>query len=92
MRECRLVICGYEFFEAARRERSGVIDIIDSSRVPLIGAVPYDRALMLSNERGVRAPEDSDSTLAFINIARRLCGERVRLFDGISSVKRRKII
>ena len=92
VRECRLVICGYEFLEAVRRERRGIIDIIDSSRVPLIGAVPYDRTLMLSNERGVKAPEGSDATEAFINIAHRLCGETVRLFDGINSVKRRKIL
>ncbi len=92
IRECKLVVCGYEFIEAARRERRGVIDIIDSSRVPLIGAVPYDRSLMLSNERGVKAPEESDASVAFLNIALRLCGESVRLFDGISSVKRRKII
>ena len=90
--DCRLVICGYEYIEAARHERRGIIDIIDTSRVPLIGAVPYDRALMLSNERGVRAPEDSDASIAFLNIALRLCGERVRLFDGINSVKRRKIL
>ena len=92
VRECKLVICGYEFYEAAKNERRGVIDIIDSSRVPLIGAVPYDRTLMLSNERGVKAPEESDASMAFLNIACRLCGERVRLFDGISNVKRRKIL
>ncbi len=92
VKECRLVICGYEFFEAVRDERSGIIDIIDSSKVPLIGAVPYDRALLLSNERGVRAPRDCDASIAFGNIARRLCGEKVRLFDGIKSVKRKKII
>ena len=91
-KECRLVICGYEFIEAYHDERSGIIDIIDSSRVPLIGAVPYDRALLLSNERGVKPPDDCDSSAAFLNIARRLCGERVRLFDGIGSIKRKKII
>ena len=90
--ECRLVISGYEFMEASRNERSGIIDIIDSTRVPLIGVVPYDRALMLSNERGVRTPEDSDAAIAFYNIAQRLCGARVRLFDGIGSIKRKKII
>ncbi len=92
IRECRLVVCGYEFIEAARNERRGIVDIIDSSRVPLIGAVPYDRTLMLSCERGVKVPEGSDAAEAFLNIAHRLCGRTVRLFDGINSVKRRKII
>ncbi len=91
VKDCRLVICGYEFYEAVKGERSGVIDIIDSSKVPLIGVVPLDRALMLSNERGVRAPADCDASVAFLNIACRLCGETVRLFDGIG-IKRRKII
>lgn len=92
VKECKLVICGYEFKAATGNERSGLIEIIDSSRVPLIGVVPYDRALMLSHERGVRAPEDSPSSIAFENIAERLLGETVRLFDGIGSVNRKKII
>ena len=91
VKDCRLVICGFEFYEAVKGERSGVIDIIDSSKVPLIGVVPLDRALLLSNERGVKAPADCDASVAFINIACRLCGQTVRLFDGIG-IKRRKII
>ncbi len=92
IKKCRLVICGYEFKEASRHERSGVLEIIDSSRVPLAGVIPFDRDLMISHERGVRAPADAPSTVAFTNVAKRLCGKRVRLFDGIGSVKRRKII
>lgn len=92
VKECRLVICGYEFKEASKKERSGIIEIIDSSRVPLIGVVPYDRVLLLSHERGVRVPEDSPAGIAFKNIAERICGKRVRLFDGISSIKRKRII
>lgn len=92
VKECRLVICAYEFKEAYKSVRSGIIDIIDSSKVPLIGVVPYDRALMLSHESGVRASQDLPSSIAFRNIAERLCGKRVRLFNGITSINRKKII
>lgn len=92
VKECRLVICGYEFKVASRKERTGLLEIIDSSRVPLIGVVPYDRELLLCHERGVKAPEDAPSSIAFENIAERILGEHVRLFDGISSINRRKII
>ncbi len=92
VKECRLIICGYEFKEASRKERAGLLEIIDTSKVPLIGVVPYDRELLICHERGVRAPEDSPSSIAFENIAERICGERVRLFDGIGSINRKKII
>ncbi|MBQ7714693.1 MAG: P-loop NTPase [Clostridia bacterium] len=90
--EARLVISSYEPKEAAKQERSGLIDIIDSSRVRLIGVIPYDRSLMLSHERGVKPSPDSPAAAAFRNTAARICGKSVRLFDGIPSVNRKKII
>lgn len=90
--DIRLVICSYEFKEAARNERTGLIDIIDSTRIKLIGIVPYDRELMLSHERGVKPPKDAAATIAFENIAKRICGRKVRLFNGIGAVNRKKII
>lgn len=88
----RLVINGYEFREAMKNRRSGIIEIIDTSRVRLIGVVPYDRNLMLSHERGVKPLSDSDSSIAFENIAGRICGKNIRLFDGIGNIKRSKIL
>ncbi len=92
VKEIRLVISSYEYKEAANQERSGLIEIIDSSRVRLIGVVPYDRSLMLSHERGVKPAPDSPAAAAFKNIASRICGKNVKLFDGVPSVNRKKII
>lgn len=90
--DSRLVVCGYETGSAHKKQRSGILGIIDDSKVPLIGAVPYDRSLMISHERGVRMKPSSPAWRAFKNTARRLLGENVRLFDGIDSIDRKKII
>lgn len=90
VKNIRLVITGFETVAASDNSRSGVIDIIDSSKVQLIGVVPYDRILLLSHERGVMAPMTSCSSKAFSNIARRICGENVPLFTGIN-IKKYKV-
>ena len=90
--ESRLVICGFDLKAAHSKTRSGILGIIDDSKVPLIGAVPYDRELMLSHERGIRMKSESPAAVAFGNIAKRILGEQVRLFDGIDSIDRKKII
>lgn len=92
IREVRLIITGYEFDEAWHKNRAGIIEIIDSSAVQLLGIVPYDRSLMLSHERGVMVPSDSISSKAFANIAARICGEDVRVFEGMKKIKRKRIL
>ncbi|MBR6918455.1 MAG: P-loop NTPase [Clostridia bacterium] len=91
IKSCSLVICGYEFYEASSGERNGLLAIIDTSKVPLLGVVPYDRELMLCSERGVKTPKGTPAGVAFGNIAKRICGKRVRIFNGIG-VSRKKII
>ena len=83
----RLVITGFEPESATRDVRAGVIEIIDSSRVRLIGVVPYDRSLMLSHEKGVMAPASCPANKAFSNIAGRICGEEIPLFTGLNIKK-----
>ncbi len=90
--DSRLVICGFDLKAAHAKQRNGILGIIDDSKVPLIGAVPYDRELMLSHERGIRVKDSSPAAVAFQNIAKRILGEQVRLFDGIDSIDRKKII
>lgn len=90
--DTRLIITAFEFKETLHKSRAGLLDIIDGSGVQLLGAVPYDRELMLCHEKGVMAPRGSEAERAFLNIARRLCGESIRLFDGIKSIKRSKIL
>lgn len=88
----RLVVTSYEFKESVKKARAGILEIIDESGVQLLGVVPYDRALMLSHENGVMIPKDCEAEIAFDNIAARLCGENVKLFDGIKSINRKKIL
>ena len=83
----RLVITGFEPESATRDVRAGVIEIIDSSRVRMIGVVPYDRSLMLSHEKGVMAPASCPANKAFSNIAGRICGEEIPLFTGLNIKK-----
>ena len=90
--DSKLVICGFDLKAAHSKQRNGILGIIDDSKVPLIGAVPYDRDLMLSHERGIKAKAGSPADRAFTNIARRILGEQVRLFDGIDNINRKMII
>ena len=90
--ESRLVITAFEFKEAVKSARSGIFEIIDNSEIQLLGAVPYDRELMLSHENGLMMPKGCAAHIAFGNIAGRLCEENVPLFKGIKSIKRKKII
>lgn len=85
----RLVITGFEPGSATKDTRAGVIEIIDSSRIRLVGVVPYDRALMLCHERGVVVPSSCPASKAFLNIAGRLCGDEIPLFKGIKIKKNR---
>lgn len=89
--DIRLVITGFEPESASSDIRSGLIEIIDSSKIQLIGVVPYDRVLMLSHEKGIVAPSTCYSSKAFNNIAQRICGNRVPLFAGMK-IKKRKVL
>ena len=90
-RDAALVISGFEPAESKRNGRSQLLDIIDYSSVKLLGVVPYDRALMLSHEKGVMIPKGAPSDAAFKNIAARLCLENVKLFHGVRGIKRKSI-
>ncbi len=92
VKNVRLIITDYEFDAAWHNIRSGLIEIIDSSTVQLLGVVPHDRVLMLSHERGTVVPKNSISSVAFANIAARICGEDVRVFEGMKNFKRKRIL
>ena len=84
----RLVLTSFEFREASRRERSGILEIIDASSLRAIGAVPFDREMLLAQEKGALPTGRSAALQAYDNIAARLCGEDTKLFykiRGISS-------
>ena len=74
-----------------KKERAGMLEIIDGARASLIGVVPYDYELELKGDR----PEYSYSPevkAAFENIAARLQGENVPLFSGMRWIRKKKKI
>ena len=70
-----------------KRRRHSMLEIIDGVGIPLLGVVPYDYALLLSQEgRGGAGP----SAAAFFNIAARLEGQDVPLFSGLPKIRKQK--
>ena len=67
------------------RERPCLGEIIDETRVPLLGVVLYDEKMRRGQELGMPAAaiEDSLSPRAFYNIAMRLMGYDIPLLSGI---------
>lgn len=81
----RLVITSFEYKEAKKQTRLGILDLIDGSSVRAVGVVPFDRTLFLAQESGETV--DTVAKTAYDNIAARLCGEERRLFEGIRGYK-----
>lgn len=72
---------------------SPITGIIDETRVPLLGVVPYDEKMRRGQESGMPAAavEDSICPRAFYNIAMRLRGADIPLFSGMRVRGRRAI-
>ena len=79
--QIRLIINCYDQKAARKNILPGVIELIDRTRVRLIGVVPWDGEMTRMQITGTLAAEDarSRSGRAFANIARRLAGESVPL-------------
>lgn len=62
----------------SRGDMMSVEDVMEILAVPLIGAVPDDRSIIISTNQGEPlAGNDSPSGQAFFNIARRVTGEEI---------------
>ena len=83
----RLIVTSFDYREARSGLRSGLLGMIDGAAIRAIGAVPYDRELMLAQEHGVLPIKRSPAIIAYDNIAARLCGEERKLFEGIKKMK-----
>ncbi len=91
-----LVVNGYRANYAEKGKLPDIADIINRSSVKLLGVVPYSEKLQaaqeaaelsfMSNLKRKATPWEN----SFYNIARRLCGDRVKLFDGAEQLKKRK--
>lgn len=71
----RLIINGYDRRPVRRGIYPGLITLIDSTRVQLIGVVPRDDKLNF----GMHAKKDSETAAALSNIALRIMGKSVPL-------------
>lgn len=91
----RLVINSFDAKSALDCNRTGIIEMIDSSRTRLLGIVPYDRELMLHQEKGElidRLSKRNNARAAFKIIAKRLAGRQIPLFDGFVGKQYKKIL
>lgn len=74
--------------------RAGVTDIIDRTYLRLIGVIPYDAKFARAQEQAQFADQRTCRNVcaAFHNIARRIEGEQIRLFDGFKKISRKKLM
>ena len=90
-----LVVNGYRSAFAESGKLPDILDIINRSSVKLLGVVPYCERLQASQEAaelsfmGNMKKKALKWEAAFYNIASRLAGKRIKLFDGSENLKRR---
>lgn len=94
----RLIINCFDPESVLSGRREGILELIDSTGVPLIGVVPYDSTLAYAQEKGILAYGDRFiSGKAFANIAARLiseetCGRKIPILKGVKCPKRKKLL
>ncbi|PKM63131.1 MAG: hypothetical protein CVU97_01890 [Firmicutes bacterium HGW-Firmicutes-21] len=92
----RLIINGYRKEYAEKGRLPSILEIINRSSISLIGVVPYEESLPADQEAGHLTFSGGYKRrfkkyeAAFFNIARRICGERVKLFDDVYKPKKKK--
>ena len=87
----RLVVCSFDLTAARKKERAGIIEMIDSSFLPCVGVVPFDKSLQRKQDLGVIADPGCISSKAYANIANRINGTDVRLFDGMGKLEKKRM-
>lgn len=94
----RLIVNNFDYDSVIDGERVGIIDIIDTAKVTLLGVVPYDMDLVYAQERGILASNDNFiSYRAFKNIAQRIVSEKTGerytpILKGVKKIKRKKVL
>lgn len=87
--EQRLIINSFDLDAAIKQKRPGINEIIDRTFIRLGGIVPYDRMLMLTAENG-ELIRDGNTFAAFDNIACRIMGRYVPLFENFKGFSARR--
>lgn len=86
----RLVICAFDLMAVKREKRAGMIEMIDASSLQCAGVVPYDKALQKLQDNGCIPGRKTIAMKAYANIARRIAGFDVPLFDGMGKYHRQR--
>lgn len=92
----RLIINGYRKEYAEKDKLPPILDIINRSAISLLGVVPYEDCLPADQESGYLTftgeyyKKLKKYEAAFFNIARRICGERIPLFEDVYKTKKKK--
>lgn len=97
VKEQKLIINSMELTGESLRDRVGVLEMIDTTGVSLLGIIPKEWRIERLCERGKLALESKHaiSKGAFMNVARRITGERIPLLykiKGLSERQRRRIL
>lgn len=90
--EQKLIINSLELDRDANRDRVGVLEVIDETGLCLVGIIPEEAQIERLCEKGMLTLESrrAVSKGAFINLAKRLDGERVNLLTGIKGLSERQ--
>lgn len=86
----RMVICAFDLDSVKRENRAGVIEMIDSSTLQCAGVVPFDKNLQKTQDAGKIPPYKALSAKAYQNIAGRMMGYDVPLFDNMGKYYRKR--
>ncbi|HZJ77296.1 MAG TPA: P-loop NTPase [Clostridia bacterium] len=83
--DIRLIINRFSKKAAQNRKLLNIDDVIDSAGIQLIGVVPEDSYVTYCTSLGIKPPQDSSAAEAFLNISKRVLGEKVYLDLSILS-------
>lgn len=86
----RLVICAFDLAAVKREKRAGMIEMIDSSTLQCAGVVPFDKCLQKIQDSGKLPGARTVTAKAYRNIAQRIMGYDVPLFDGMGKYHRKR--
>lgn len=91
---CNLVINNFSYDETHLGYRPGILSIIDRAGISLLGIIPYNEAIQRYQEEGILIGQTdlTECKSAFSNIAARICGNEVPLFNGFSAAIKKRYI
>lgn len=77
--DVRLVVNMFDMKPVEKGKLMNIDECMDETCIPLIGAVPMDRKLAYAPVTGKEPGKSAASTKAFLRIAKRITGEKVRI-------------